>query len=558
MEFDTWHFTHPFYLLIILVIPVVWILYFLLFHKQKSPLKRLEAFIDSHLIPYLLVNPQAKERSFWKGLLLWTVSWSCLTLAIAGPRSGMREIETFSSDQSLVIVLDFSESMNATDVKPTRFVRAKQKIEDLLNLSQGVKIGLIAFAADAHMITPITDDKETIRLLLPSLETDLMYIQGSRLSSGLEMASQIFQSEPGTNKALLVISDGGFDEKLASVYAKKLHDEGVIIHTMGVGTLEGAPLYSKRSSTKSAPFSKLEKEKLIHLSTIGEGHYLEAEHFNAEAIVLDELKARTDSTINIGRKDYFWNEHFYLALFPMLPILLWWFRRGKVFLIPFLFLIPHLEADYFKNSDQIALEAFDREDFEAARSGFQDPYRQGVCCYKAKQYAKAEKLFQSSKRDDLAVSALYNLGNCFAMQQKLKEAARTYEEVLKQCPEHENARENLELVKKMLEEQKQSDQSKNDEKKDPPNNDEKNDPPHNDEKKDDESQNKNDEQEPQNQDTNQSESTQSDQKDQEQSEADQDADFWLNKIQNDPKEFLKNKFTIESKKNGTKVEVDPW
>ena len=75
-------------------------------------------------------------------MLLWSVVWACLTLALAGPRWNFREMETFSRDQSLVILLDLSESMNATDIKPSRLVRAKQKIEDLINLSKGVKIGL--------------------------------------------------------------------------------------------------------------------------------------------------------------------------------------------------------------------------------------------------------------------------------------------------------------------------------------------------------------------------------------------------------------------------------
>ncbi|HEV8051226.1 MAG TPA: VWA domain-containing protein, partial [Parachlamydiaceae bacterium] len=203
MEFNQLHFSNPMWLWGMLAIPVVWTA-FILFFKPNQPTQQLHKFIDSHLLPFLLVKKQAGKSANWKTMLLWSIVWSCLVLALAGPRWNFREIEMLSKDQSLVILLDLSESMNANDIKPSRLVRAKQKIEDLINHSEGVNLGLIAFAADPHMITPITEDKETIRHLLPTLETELVYVQGSRLSPALEMASVMLDAEPGTNKAILV------------------------------------------------------------------------------------------------------------------------------------------------------------------------------------------------------------------------------------------------------------------------------------------------------------------------------------------------------------------
>jgi len=157
VDLSQFNFAHPMWLWGNLVLFFIWTV-FLLFYRVNSPSHQLEKFVDSHLLPYLLINKSGKKSSTWKTLLLWSAVWSCLTFAMAGPRWDFREIETYSRDQSLVILLDLSESMNATDVKPSRLVRAKQKIEDLINLSQGVKIGLIAFAADPHMIAPITED----------------------------------------------------------------------------------------------------------------------------------------------------------------------------------------------------------------------------------------------------------------------------------------------------------------------------------------------------------------------------------------------------------------
>jgi Ca-activated chloride channel family protein len=628
VKIDQFHFAHPLWLWGGIAIPIVWVL-FLLFYRKNSPLEQLEKFIDSHLLPYLMVKEPQRQGSRWLALLLWSVVWSCLTLALAGPRWSFREMETFSQDQSLVILLDLSESMNATDIKPTRLVRAKQKIEDLLNLSKGVKIGLIAFAADSHMITPVTEDKETVRHLLPSLETELIHVQGSRLSPALDMAYTLLEAEPGNNKALLVISDGGFEDATAILTAKKLADKGIIVHAMGIGTEEGAALNGWGN------ISKLEKERLGEISKAGKGRYLEGHYTDhEEAIILKELQMRADHEMRLGKKDIFWDEQFYLMILPALPVILWWFRKGVLFTLIFIFTFPAFAVNagtfdhYFMNRDEIGKEALEKGNYEAATETFQDPYRKGVACYRAKHFVEAEKFFSQSDRPEVAANAAFNRGNCLVQQQKLKEAIQAYEEVLKRWPDHIKAKENLELVKKMLEEQKQnsshSDKSQSQEDKNEgssENNDKNqnqesnsaNDPERKDSTEENKQANKNEPQEnqPQEKDQNSSEEkdpevTEKQQEKEEEAEAqnekskdsgrsqeelpkeesqeedsqeeeshgqeqkdaanatecksqeDQDADLWLNRISNDPKKFLKNKFYIESKKNGTKEGIDPW
>jgi Ca-activated chloride channel family protein len=580
------HFSHPLWLWAGIAIPLVWIVFFL-FYRAQQPLHQLERFIDKHLLPYLLVNSSNKESSLWKTLLLWSAVWSCLTLALAGPRWSFREMETFSRDQSLVILLDLSESMNAKDIKPSRLVRAKQKMEDLLNLSKGVKIGLIAFAADPHIITPVTEDKETIRHLLPSLETDLAFVQGSRLSSALDMAATLLEAEPGNNKAVLVISDGGFEDSSAIITAKKLAEKGLVIHAMGIGTVEGAPIQDHEGNiikkNGTLIHSKLEKERLNEISKAGKGRYLDAHYSDhEEAIILKELEKNADAQIDIGKKKQFWDERFYLLIFPTLPIILYWFRRGYVFAMVLIFFIPAfgLEAavspDYFKNSEELGKQAFDDGDYETAIRTFQDPYRKGVAYYRAAQFDEAEKMFRQSFRDDVASSAAYNLGNTLVQQQKLKEAATAYEDVLKKWPDHTKAKENLELVKKMLEQQKQN--SSESENSDEPQDQEKNGSEDKDKKESQDSDDSNNnEQQPQENEPQQSnedregqpeeqqerEETEASQKDPQEAKApksqeDQDADLWLNRMTNDPKAFLKNKFYMESKRNGTTEGLDPW
>lgn len=639
MDLNQLHFAHPLWLWGGIAVPLLWIA-FLLFYRTQRSVHQLEKFIDSHLLPYLLVNKAHKEKSIWKTFLLWSVVWSFLTLALAGPRWSFREMETFSQDQSLVILLDLSESMNATDIKPSRLVRAKQKIEDLLNISKGVKIGLIAFAADSHMITPITDDKETIRHLLPSLDTDLVYVQGSRLSPALVMASTMLESESGNNKALLVISDGGFEDSIAIVTAKKMAEKGIVIHVMGVGTTEGAPIFDKRNAAKKGTpiISKLEKDRLTEISLVGNGRYLEAHYSDHDEItILKELEKRAEAQVLIGKKNQFWDERFYLIIFPVLPIILWWFRRGYVFAMILLLLTPTVSVeasvkDYFKNSEELGKQALEDNDFETAINTFQDPYRKGVANYKAGNYVEAEKMFRQSAREEVASSSAYNIGNSLVKQGKYEDAITAYEEVLKKWPDHIKAKENLELLKKMIAQDKpnhpKSKKSDKEDKKDKSPSDDKdknekqdskngtNDPEGSQkDQQDDDADSEDQEKEPKDQQPktndnsdNQGNSEQTDKdsdplenseqtdkcsepqeeqqgpeekednKDQggeaEQQEAvaanedrekkaprsqeDQDADLWLNRITNDPKTFLKNKFYIESKKCATKEGIDPW
>ena len=571
MDLKEFNFAHPLWLLGLLIIPVIFALFFF-FYRKDTPSHQLEKFIDRHLLPYLALKENHKKGSFLKTLVLWSSVWACLTLALAGPRWNYREIETFSRDQSLVILLDLSESMNGADIRPSRLVRAKQKIEDLINLASGVKIGLIAFAADPHMIAPVTDDKEMIRHLLPSLETDLVYVQGSKLSVALNMAASMLESEPGSNKALLVISDGGFEDAGAISVAKKLAENGLIIHAMGIGTLEGSPLKDAGGNVikrNGIPIlSRLEQEKLKSLAEAGGGYYLEARYSDRdESLILQDLEKRSDVAMNLGSKNRLWDERFYLLLVPALFIILFWFRRGYVFsLLPFL-LMPFfsLEAS-FKNHEELGKEAFDLKDYETAVSQFQDPYRKGVAYYKAGKFEQAEEMFKSSTREEVALNAGYNLGNSLAQQQKFKEAITAYEDVLKKWPECTKAKENLELIKSMMKEEESSDSGdgKKEESDPKDSKNEQRDSKEGEEQKEQESSDVQENKEAQSEEAQSDKQEPSDEapneKEQKQvaSQEEQDADLWLNQISNDPKTFLKNKFYIESKKNATTRGVDPW
>ncbi|MCI5055606.1 MAG: VWA domain-containing protein [Flavobacteriales bacterium] len=463
MEFNHFHFENGLWFLGLLFIPLVWLLHYF-FNNRGATTSRLESFIDKELLPHLLINKV--EKRYWKSLLLWSSLWTLLIVALAGPLWRYRDLDTFIPDQSLCILLDVSKSMDADDVKPSRLIRARQKIEDILNLSQGVKIGLIAFAADPHMITPLTDDRETTRHFLSSIGTDLVYVQGSRLSPALIMASHLLTSAPGHNKSILVISDGGFEDSDAIATTRKLAQDGLKIHTLGMGTEEGAPMKDSNGNfikkNGEIVLSKLEKNKLKEISQAGNGQYFDT-HYSDEDIqaLLNQIKEKVNSEEKTQQKIRHWEDDFYLFVFPAMALLLLWFRRGFIFplfLLWISFNIQETQAtsfhDFFQNEDQLGKEALERGDYEMATEKFKDSYRQGVAQYKAGHFYEAEKLFRGTQRPEVAMDALYNLGNALAQQQKVEEAIGAYEMVLQKNPSHAKAKHNLEILKAMLEQQK--------------------------------------------------------------------------------------------------------
>lgn len=441
MELNNFHFENILWFWGLLAIPIVWMAY-CFFYFRSSNLSRLETFIDKALLPHLLISKGKEQNTIWKSLFLWSTLWMLLIAALAGPRWDYREIETFLPNQNLLILFDLSRSMDVDDVKPSRLIRARQKIEDILNLAQGIKIGLIAFAATPHMIAPLTDDTETLRNLLPALDTDLVYNQGSKLSSALIMASRLLEAVPGNNKSLLIITDGGFEDSSAITMAHDLAQKGFAINTMGVGTEEGGPVPDGKGNHMKKQgkmvIAKLENDKLLEISRVGNGQYLQM-HYSDEDVrtLLNQIREKSKAEEKVSQKIRQWEERFYIFILPLMAIVLFWFRKGFIFPLVFFFLFllgyqtqaKGLE-DFFKNDQQLGKEALERGDYDIATQKFKDPYHLGVAHYKAGNFAEAEKLFRQSARPEVTTEATYNLGNALAKEQKLEEAVSTYEKVL--------------------------------------------------------------------------------------------------------------------------------
>lgn len=477
---ESFNFAQGAWLWGLVALPVIWVLFALFYRTYASAAQKLKDFADPHLIPHLLEDAALSDKKNsrpWKALALWSLLWILGVLALAGPRWDFTTVKAFAPSSQLVIVLDMSRSMDASDIKPSRLARARQEIEDILNAGAGTNIALIAFDAAPHMITPLSDDVTSIRRLLPSLTSEIVYSQGADLAAALDMAAGMLESAPGTNKHVLVLSDGEFESSDAALYraTQRLSKAGARLHGFGFGSGEGAPVPDGKGGlikdgSGRTVITRLNEERFKRLVQDGGGLYKRASYLDDDTnALLSQVRTPGAAADKAQKTTLFWEERFYIFLLPALLLFLPFLRRGAAFpaLVAFFILQGASPAhalewrDLFLNKEQQAARAVEEKQYDQAVQNFDDPYQKGVAQYRAGDYQGAAQSFSQSNTPKIREKARYNLGNAQLMGGQIEEAVKTYEALLKDNPDHEDAKYNLEIAKKLLEQQKQQQQNRN-------------------------------------------------------------------------------------------------
>ena len=326
------HFAHPWLLLLLLAPLLVW-----LWLRMTSPLEhseRYRAYADAVLLPFLLGRHDLPPRQQWQRFLAWSVLWSLLVAAVAGPRWDYRDIQLFRPGSDLVVLLDLSSSMNVTDVSPSRMTRARQEIQDLIENNRHSRIGLIGFATQAHIIAPLTEDGNSLLIMLPAISTDLVELKGSRLTEALVRAEQMLAAQPkDSSRHLLLITDGEFGDAGHEEYIKRLSSEGVHLHVLAIGTAEGGPVPGEGNTllyhqNGTQVISRLDEQYLKQLAEIGNGIYQLADYRGEDTdALLGVIGKVSHAEVVADQKTRIWNEHFFwfvgLAMLLVMPM----FRR---------------------------------------------------------------------------------------------------------------------------------------------------------------------------------------------------------------------------------------
>ena len=194
------HFIRP--LCLFALIPVMpyllWVIYSL---REANPWKKV---CDPHLLPALLQQNPTRSTIFFNFILflLFTIS----ILALAGPAWNKTKLPVYRNINSMMLVLDLSAAMQASDLKPDRLTRAKLKIRDLINDSKNTQMGLVVFTEEAFVASPLSQDANTLNGLLDELRPQMMPVAGSEMGQGLEQGLKLLIQAGARRSNLLLIT----------------------------------------------------------------------------------------------------------------------------------------------------------------------------------------------------------------------------------------------------------------------------------------------------------------------------------------------------------------
>ena len=170
----------------------------------------------------------------------------CLFTALIGPYAGTREAPVTIASRDIYLLLDVSASMNAEDVRPSRLIRAKQALQQLIKDFQGDRLGLILFTDQPYVQCPLTRDHQTVSLFLEMAETEQYSQRGTQFRPALAVVLDRFgqdsSPEIDVSRAVILVSDGeDFGDSYASL-VDRLRQAHVKVFPVGVGTYEGGPV----------------------------------------------------------------------------------------------------------------------------------------------------------------------------------------------------------------------------------------------------------------------------------------------------------------------------
>jgi len=327
-------FAHPEYLFLLAIIPVLLgIFIYSIIQKRK----KIKQFGNSELLAELMPNvsvvrPQVKFYFQLTAIIL-------LILILAQPQYGTKMEKEKRQGIEVMVALDVSNSMMAQDIQPNRLEKAKQLLSKLVDDMTNDKVGLVVFAGDAYTQLPITVDYVSAKMFLSSISPKLVPRQGTAIGSAIDMCIKSFGEKSQVGRTIILITDGENHEDDAIGAAKLALENGIVVHVIGMGKPDGAPIPVDgtmsfwKDKDGNVVVSKLNEDMCQKIALAGGGVYVRADNTNsAYKLISKELDKVAKSDIKTQTfSDY--NEQFQsFALLALLILVIDTFvfsRRNK-------------------------------------------------------------------------------------------------------------------------------------------------------------------------------------------------------------------------------------
>lgn len=444
----------------------------------------------------------------WMLAFVWIIS----VIALAGPTWERLPQPVYQLKMGHVIVIDMSLSMRATDMTPDRLTRAKYKAIDLVNAIGEGEMGLVAYAGDAFVISPLTEDAGNITTLIPSLSPEIMPVPGSDPLLGIESASELL-TNAGYNSGMIYWITDGIELEQQQELQEYVASIPFTVNALTVGTSEGAPIRQQsgellKDFTGSIVIPKLNEGAVKGVVRTSGGRF---ESFTSNDTDIDALASvslldKSDSEENEEESNLQgdqWKEVGPYLLLILLPFAAFAFKRGLVFIVLVGLLSPSMIKNAhalqraqaseiagtsqgistsqgigapedtlemankpdslswwqtpFMNDNQEALNSYQRGKYKDAVNQFNDDTWKASSLYKSGDYEGALNAFKSIPGPE----SLYNQGNALAKLGKLEDAIKKYDQALSEAPDFDDARTNKKIVEDLLKQQQQQNQEQN-------------------------------------------------------------------------------------------------
>ncbi len=462
--------------LYLMLIPSVILMYLIITNKDTF-----EKYFDKDILTKLSISNKALTKTTRN--ILFFIAVILMTLALSRPVIDEKEQSFKQEVASMVIAIDVSKSMLATDLYPNRLNFAKQKLLDIIDLSKKNALAVILFAKYSFILSPVTQDFNSLKILVNNLNTEDEFENGSNIFSTLEATNKLLKGYE--NKNLILLTDGGNKQDYTKEieYANK---NQINIYTIAMATKNPTPIKLNDGNFMTKKDGSIVtvqiNEKIKELSFKTNGGYI---HFTNSNDDIKQILKDIEKTISKkefeSKKFKTYTELFYYPLglaiillfiaFSSFPS----FKKNTSFL-----LILGVIFSYTNNIEASILdfqtinkanEAYNHKDYETATKNFEKiansseaKYNLANSLYKEGKYKEAIKNYKNvvTSNKELEHKKLHNLGNSYANIGEYEKAIKSYENALK-IKDDKDTKDNLKEVKKILKNnQKQQNNSNND------------------------------------------------------------------------------------------------